>query len=249
MNHTLLNKNFFLNFSKLFFEFLLTLQNEKIVPNFEWVYHDVKTPNLFSFRRKIFFGPVYYDHMKSVGPIAKASYEMTKLSHAARLLPFCIPSYSEDADVFSFHVPGTGSWGRSSAFTFIHENNKFSYVDIGYKLIPPSSSLSGRCYPAYECLDWTQTEELDEGTFINTLFKALRRNPTETKLSGFARCFNEVVKNTLALKVWNNLVEEKCSSLIEQNLKVFDFQHSESVQPNSNLSPKIFLPIFSDATL
>jgi len=223
-----------MSLSNLFPKLLSSFIDElyQCTPRFKRAYRDVETGNLFHHSEKIFFGPVYYDHMKMAGPIAKLSCK--------RMLEPTLKEVPPSSDAFCFHSPGTGSWGSSSAFLFVRSkqngrHDEPSLYNVGYRLVEASSCWSGRCYPSYNVLDYSKLERLDGTSLLEQVNQALSMKPEDSDLSsGFLHCFSVILKNKEALNLWNKVARSAR----------FDFDQISSFPTGA--STPILLPFSSD---
>ena len=191
-----------MSFSSLFLKLLSAFIDElyEYAPRFERAYRDVETGNLFHYSNKIFFGPVYYNHMKMAGPIARLS--CSKMSEST------LKEVPPSSDAFCFHSPGTGSWGASSAFLLVRnkQDGRPSLYNVGYRLVEASSCWSGRCYPAYNVLNYSKLERLDHTSLLEHVNQVLSMSSEDSDLSsGLLHCFSVILKNKEALNLWNRV--------------------------------------------
>jgi len=201
-----------MSFSSLFLKLLSAFIDElyEYAPRFERAYRDVETGNLFHYSNKIFFGPVYYNHMKMAGPIARLS--CSKMSEST------LKEVPPSSEAFCFHSPGTGSWGASSAFLFVRSkqngyHHEPSLYNVGYRLVEASSSWNGRCYPAYNVLNYSKLKSLDDTSLFEHVSQVLSMNSKGSdSASGFLHCFSVIVKNKEALNLWNKVASAQFDS-------------------------------------
>ena len=223
-----------MSFSSLFSRLLSAFIDElyEYAPRFKRAYRDVETGNLFHHSEKIFFGPVYYDHMRMAGPIAKLSCKKMSEPKLKEVPP--------SSDAFCFHSPGTGSWGPSSAFLLVRSkqngrHHEPSLYSVGYRLVEASSSWSGRCYPSYSVLDYGKLERLDDTSLLEHVNQVLSMNSKDfDRSSGFLHCFSVILKNKEALNLWNKVARSAR----------FDSDQISSLP--TGVSTPILLPFSSD---